>query len=102
MYELLPDVVASETDLIIKKEITVIVTEQIKTVRQYFKPKSVTEEIAVCSCSSKVEALERELVESNSNTRILAEKLESCHQFHFVRKVLSVMRWLGSTLECQI
>ena len=75
VYELLPDVVASETDLIIKEEVKVIVTEQIEIAWQYFKPKSVTEEIAVCSCSSKVEALERELIVSKSNTRVLAEKL---------------------------
>ena len=38
VYELLPDVVTSETDLIIKEEIKVIVTEQIKIAWQYFKP----------------------------------------------------------------
>ena len=88
VYGLLPDVVASETDLIIKEEITVIVTEQIEIAWQYFKPKSVTEEIAVCSCSSKVEALERELVESKSNTRILAEKLEKLPPVPFCEESL--------------
>ena len=88
MYKLLPDVVTSETDLIIKEEIKVIVTEQIKIAWQYFKPKSVTEEIAVCSCSSKVEALERELVESKSNTRILAEKLEKLPPVPFCEESL--------------
>ena len=88
VYELLPDVVTSETDLIIKEEIKVIVTEQIEIAWQYFKPKSVIEEIAVCSCSSKVEALERELVESKRNTRILAEKLEKLPPVPFCEESL--------------
>ena len=88
MYELFRDVVASETDLIIKEEIKLIVTEQIETAWQYFKPKSVTEEVPVCSCSSQVEALERELVESKSNTRVLAEKLEKLPPVPFCEESL--------------
>ena len=88
MYELLPDVATSETDLIIKEEIRVIVTEQIEIAWQYFKPKSVTEEITICSCSSKVEALERELVENKSNTRILAGKLKKLPPVTFCEESL--------------
>ena len=75
MCEMLPDIVSSEIDLIVKEELKLIVTEQIEIARQYFNPRSVTES-ASCSCASKVEALQRELVESKNNNRALVEKLE--------------------------
>jgi len=85
---MLPDVVANETDLIIKEEIKLIVTEQIEIAWQYFKPKSVAEEVAVCSCSSKVEALQKELVESKNNARALTEELEKQSPVSFCEESL--------------
>lgn len=76
MCEMLPDIVSSEIDLIIKEDLKLIATEQIEIARQYFNPRSVAES-ALCTCATKIEALQRQLtlVESKNN-RALAEKLE--------------------------
>ena len=75
MCEMLPDIVFSEIDLIIKEDLKLITTEQIEIARQYFNPRSVAES-ALCTCATKIEALQRQLVESKNNNRALAEKLE--------------------------
>ena len=69
MCEMLPDIVSSEIDLIIKEDLKLNATEQIEIARQYFNPRSVAES-ALCTCATKIEDLQRQLVESKNNNRV--------------------------------